>query len=114
MQFKDLNKNFKSIVLRDGDILFSQGDKTGDGYIIQYGNIQLKTLPVLGPGEIFGVWKVLFENEERFFTATAITNTRLIVIPEDFLKNELSTINPFLRHCFRAWVPLREYFSNST
>ena len=121
MQFKDLNKKFKSIVLRDGDILFSQGDKTGDGYIIQYGNIQLKTsdkmpskLPVLGTGEIFGVWKVLFENEERFFTATAITNTRLIVIPEDFLKNELSTINPFLRHCFRAWVPLREYFSNST
>jgi len=115
MQFKDLNKNFKSIVLRDGDILFSQGDKTGDGYIIQYGNIQLKTrdkmpskLPVLGPGEIFGVWKVLFEN------ATAITNTGLIVIPEDYLKNELSTINPFLRHCFKTWVPLREYFYNST
>jgi hypothetical protein len=43
MQFKGLNKKFKSIVLRDGDILFSQGDKTGDGYIIQYGNIQLKT-----------------------------------------------------------------------
>ena len=57
---------------------------------------------------------MLFENEERFFTATAITNSGLIVIPEDFLKNELSTINPFLRHCFRAWVPLREYFSNST
>ena len=43
MKFKDLNKKFKSIVLRDGDLLFSQGDKTGDGYIIQYGNIQLKT-----------------------------------------------------------------------
>ena len=43
MQFKGFNKKFKSIVLRDGDILFSQGDKTGDGYIIQYGNIQLKT-----------------------------------------------------------------------
>ena len=121
MQFKGLNKKFKSIVLRDGDLLFSQGDKTWDGYIIQYGNIQLKTrdkmpskLPVLGPGEIFGVWKVLFENEERFFTATAITNTGLIVIPEDYLKNELSTINPFLRHCFKAWVPLREYFYNST
>jgi len=28
--------------------------------------------PVLGPGEIFGVWKVLFEHEERFFIATAI------------------------------------------
>ena len=57
---------------------------------------------------------MLFENEERFFTATAITNTGLIVIPEDYLKNELSTINPFLRHCFKAWVPLREYFYNST
>ena len=121
MQFKGLNKKFKSIILSEGDILFSQGDKTGDGYIIQYGNIQLKTsekmvskLPVIGPGEIFGVWKVLFENEERFFTVTVITNTRLIVIPEDFLKKELSKINLFLRHCFRAGVPLREYFSNST
>ena len=45
---------------------------------------------------------MLFENEERFFTVTVITNTRLIVIPEDFLKKELSKINPFLRHCFRA------------
>ena len=120
MQLKGLTKKFKSIVLSDGDILFSQGDKSGDGYIIEYGNIKLtknyetSRFPILGSGEIFGVWKVLFENEERFFTATAITNTRLIVIPEEFLKNELSTINPFLRHCFNAWVPLREYFSNST
>ena len=59
MQFKDLNKKFKSIELRNGDILFTQGDKTGDGYIIQFGNIQLKTkatmdskFPVLGPGEL--------------------------------------------------------------
>ena len=121
MQFKNLNKNFESINLKDGEVVYSEGEKSGDGYLIQYGNIQLKTsdkmpskLPVLGPGEIFGVWKVLFENEERFFTATAITNTRLIVIPEEFLKNELSTINPFLRHCFNLWIPLREYFSNST
>ena len=42
MQFKDLNKKFKSIELRNEDILFTQGDKTGDGYIIQFGNIQLK------------------------------------------------------------------------
>ena len=118
MQFKGLNKKFKSIILSDGDILFSQGDKTGDGYIIQYGNIQLKTsekmvskLPVIGPGEIFGVWKVLFENEERFFTATAITNTSLLVIPAKFLEKELDTMDPFLRHCFKAWIPLREHFS---
>tara|TARA_B110000211_G_C13586065_1_gene338366 strand:- start:46 stop:405 length:360 start_codon:yes stop_codon:yes gene_type:complete len=118
MQFKGLNKKFKSIILSDGDILFSQGDKTGDGYIIQYGNIQLKTsekmvskLPVIGPGEIFGVWKVLFENEERFFTATAIINTSLLVIPAKFLEKELDTMDPFLRHCFKAWIPLSEHFS---
>ena len=111
MQFKDLNKKFKSIELRNGDILFTQRDKTGDGYIIQFGNIQLKTkatmdskFPVLGPGEIFGVWKVLFEHEERFFTTTAITHTSLVVIPEDFLKKELSKMNPFLKHCFKTWI----------
>ena len=119
MQFQELNKNFESINLRDGEILYSQGDKSGDGYIIQYGNNQLKNddempakYPVLGPGEIFGVWKVLFEDEQRFFTATSISNTSLIIIPEDFLKKELATINPFLRHCFKSWIPLREYFSN--
>ena len=105
------SQKFKSIELRNGDILFTQGDKTGDGYIIQFGNIQLKTkatmdskFPVLGPGEIFGVWKVLFEHEERFFTATAITHTSLVVIPEDFLKKELSKMNPFLKHCFKTWI----------
>jgi len=37
--FKDLYKKFKSIILRNGDILLSQGDKTGDGNIIQFGKI---------------------------------------------------------------------------
>ena len=119
MDFKNLNKNFESINLKDGDILYSEGDKSGEGYIIQYGNIQLKhnehmpsKYPVLGPGEIFGVWKVLFEDEKRFFTATAISNTNLIIIPEKFLEKELEKMDPFLRHCFKTWIPLREHFSN--
>ena len=54
---------------------------------------------------------MLFENEERFFTATAITNTSLLVIPAKFLEKELDTMDPFLRHCFKAWIPLSEHFS---
>ena len=116
MQFKELNKKFKSINLREGDIIFSQGDKSGDGYIIEYGNIKLTKynetfrFPILGSGEIFGVWKVLFDREERFFTATAVNNTGLLVIPEDLLLKELSSMDPFLRHCFKEWIPLSEHF----
>ncbi len=45
-----------------------------------------------------------------FFTATAISNTSLIVIPEKFIEKELSKMDPFLRHCFQVWIPLREHF----
>ena len=117
MDFKNLNKNLESINLKDGEVVYSQGEKSGDGYIIQFGNIQLKhteimppKYPVLGPGEVFGVWKVLFEDEERFFTATAIGNTHLIIIPEKVLEKELAQMDPFLRHCFKVWIPLREHF----
>ena len=117
MEFKNLIKNFESINLKDGEVVFSQGEKSGDGYLIHFGNIQLKhdehmpdKYPVLGPGEIFGVWKILFEDEERFFTATAISNTGLIVIPENFLEKELVKMDPFLIHCFKVWIPLREHF----
>lgn len=117
MELKNLTKNFESINLKDGEVVYSEGEKSGDGYIIQFGNIQLKhdehmpkKYPVLGPGEIFGVWKILFEDEERFFTATAISNTGLLVIPEKILEKELTQMDPFLRHCFKVWVPLREHF----
>ena len=117
MDFKNLNKNLESINLKDGEVVYSQGEKSGDGYIIQFGNIQLKhtefmppKYPVLGPGEVFGVWKVLFGDEERFFTATAIGNTHLIIIPEKVLEKELAQMDTFLRHCFKVWIPLREHF----
>ena len=70
----------------------------------------LPKYPVLGPGEVFGVWKVLFGDEERFFTATAIGNTHLIIIPEKVLEKELAQMDTFLRHCFKVWIPLREHF----
>ena len=93
MQLETLNKNFESINLKDGEVVYSEDEKSGDGYIIQSGNIQLKHVehipnkyPVLEPGEIFEVLKTLFEDEERFFNATTISNTRLIVIPEKFIE----------------------------
>ena len=68
--------------------------------------------PVPGSGEVFGVQKVLFGDEESFFTATAIGNTHLIIIPEKVLEKELAQMDTFLRHCFKTWIPLREHFSN--
>ena len=73
MDFKNLNKNLESINFKDGEVVYSQGEKSGDGYIIQFGNIQLRhteirppKFPVLGPGEVFGVWKYYLETKNAF------------------------------------------------
>ena len=54
--------------------------------------------------------KYYLKMKKRFFTATAISNTGLIVIPEKFIEKELGKMDPFLRHCFKVWIPLREHF----
>ena len=75
MNVQDLRKVFSSKILEKNEILFKEGDPDGQGYIIESGKISLIKknirVEILGPGEVLGVWKVLFENEERFFTASA-------------------------------------------
>ena len=31
-------------------------------------------------------------------------------VVEKFIKKELGKMDPFLRHCFKVWIPLREHF----
>ena len=65
---------------------------------------------ILGPGEVLGVWKVLFENEERFFTASAEEKTSVIILPEEYLEEKISKADPFIKHCFRSWLHLTRKF----
>ena len=91
--FEKLATNFSRRFLKDGDVLFREGDTNGDGYIIETGELELLRnegdtkirTAVLGEGEVLGVWKILFANNERYFAAKATVKTAVIVIREAHL-----------------------------
>ena len=110
--FNSLAKKFSRRFLKAGDVLFREGDTNGDGFIIETGELELtkrhqdivERAALLNEGEVVGVWKTLFNNDTRFFTATANQDTSVIVIPETHLKLLIDKADPFLLHCFRKWI----------
>ena len=110
--FNSLAKKFSRRFLKAGDVLFREGDTNGDGFIIETGELELtkrhqdivERAALLNEGEVVGVWKTLFNNDTRFFTATANQDTSVIVIPEAHLKFLIDKADPFLLHCFRKWI----------
>ncbi|MEK9936504.1 MAG: cyclic nucleotide-binding domain-containing protein, partial [Rhodobiaceae bacterium] len=75
MKVADLAKVFPTETLEAGTVLFKQGDIDGDGYIVQQGRVELSRTVggavqrgiFVEAGQIFGVYKTLFENEMRYF-----------------------------------------------
>ena len=121
--FDKLAANFSRRFLKAGDVLFREGDTNGDGYIIETGELELIRnegdtkirTAVLGEGEVLGVWKILFANNERYFTAKATVKTAVIVIPEAHLQAMLDQADPFLLYCFRKWLDVsRQYMKGSS
>ena len=122
-EFDKLAVNFSRRFLKSGDVLFREGDTNGDGYIVEAGELELTKnegdtkirTAVLGEGEVLGVWKILFENDVRYFTAKATIKTTVIVIPEPHLQSMLDQADPFLLHCFRKWLEVsRNYMKSSS
>lgn len=72
-----------------GTVLFREGDKGDEMYVIQSGRVQIsmnirgidRTLTVLEPGEFLGEMALL-NNKPRSATATLIEDSRLLVIDE--------------------------------
>ena len=121
--FEKLAVNFSRRFLKAGDVLFREGDTNGDGYIVEVGELELirnegdtkVRTAVLGEGEVLGVWKILFANDARYFTAKATIKTTVIVIPELHLQSMLDQADPFLLHCFRKWLEVsRNYMKSSS
>lgn len=121
--FEFLAKQFSRRHLNAGDILFREGDTNGDGYIIELGQLELtkemkgvkERAAVLGSGEVLGVWKILFDNKSRSFTAKALVKTHVIEIPEAHISAMLEQSDPFILHCFRKWLEVsRSYMSESS
>ena len=111
----DLSKIFSSRSLEKNDVLYREGDTLGDAYIIKFGEIELQKqkskVELVTPGEIVGIFNVFFDNKTRMFTAVAITKGEVFIIPEQYLKGLLDKSDPFVRYCFRTFLPLLNRFA---
>jgi CRP-like cAMP-binding protein len=111
----DLSKMFSSRSLEKDDVLFREGDSLGDAYIIKFGEINLlkykSKIEVVTAGEIVGIFNIFFDNKTRMFTAVALTKCEVYIIPEEYLKVLLDKADPFVRYCFRTFLPLLNRFA---
>ena len=112
----DLSKMFSSRSLEKNDVLFREGDTLGDAYIIKYGDIELlknkSKIELVTAGEIVGIFNVFFDNKVRMYTAVAITKSEVFIIPEEYLKALLDKSDPFVKYCFRTFLPLITRYSD--
>ena len=114
IQNEKLNNTFSQRILEKNELLFRQWDLVGDGYIINSGEIMLERnnikIDKLGKGEALGVFNLFFENKNRYFSAHALVETEIFIIPQKHLKKILNNSDPFVTHIFRNWLNLTERF----
>ena len=112
----DLSKMFSSRKLEKNEVLFKEGDTLGDAYIIKYGEIKLLKhqfqVDFVSAGEVVGIFNVFFDNKVRMFTAIALTKGEVFIIPEKYLRDILNKVDPFVKYCFRSFLPLLNRFSD--
>ena len=114
MKVADLAHVFPTETKEPGTVLFEQGGTDGDGYIVQVGRVELSRKAgdaiqrgiFVEAGEIFGVYKTLFENDQRYFTGTVVEKSRITRIPEQVLKDRIAASDPFIIYCVRNWPNL--------
>ena len=113
MKVADLADVFPTETMEAGTVLFEQGGTDGDGYIVQVGRVELSRRAgdatqrgIFEAGEIFGVYKTLFENDQRYFTGTVVEKSRITRIPEQVLKDRIAASDPFIIYCVRNWPNL--------
>ena len=111
MNIEDLAKVFPTETVEAGTVLFEQGGSDGDGYIVQVGKVELSRQVgdavqrgiFVEAGEILGVYKTLFENDQRYFTGTVVEKSRITRIPEQVLIDRIAASDPFIIYCVRNW-----------
>ena len=64
----------------------------------------------INTGEVMGVWKVLFDQPERTFTATCLLDVTVLKIPEANLQRIINNADPFLKYCIGSWLNITRQF----
>ncbi len=91
-------------VVRSGEVLFREGDKADCAYIIESGELEISThsegqsviICRLAAGEIVGEMGVI-DSAPRTATATALGETRLMVVTRDQLTERIAQADPILK-----------------
>ncbi len=90
--------------LRAGSCVFREGEAGDCAYILEHGRIELTylkddrqiTITTLVPGDLLGEM-ALIDDAVRSATARAITDSRLLVLPRDFVTSRMDLSDPTSR-----------------
>ena len=113
--FDQLKEALISKNVEKDEVIFEEGDKAGDGYILSLGEVLLFQKDKSGNAvekhkinsmQVFGIWNSILDSEFRLFTAKASEKSSLLVIPKATLDKKIKTLDPFLRFCFRQALRL--------
>jgi CRP-like cAMP-binding protein len=92
-----------------GNVIFREGDRGNEMFVVISGDVEIskatsstssKTLIVLSKGDIFGEMAII-EKKSRSATATAVTDTRLLVLNEALFDSTLGRNPDFARKMIR-------------
>lgn len=95
-----------------GTVLFKEGDKGEEAFLIVSGKIQLRRdvlseypqiLSTVGPGDVVGEM-ALFDNRPRLAEALVFEDAVVFVIPRDDFSARLSKMNPVMRRILQIMV----------
>ena len=98
-------------VLQAGASIFREGDEGTRAYLVQSGEIEIwravdggkKRLGVIGPGGIFGEM-ALIDRSPRMASATALTDTTVVVVSDRMFEDKLKKTDPFVAGLLRILV----------
>ncbi|MEQ8248316.1 MAG: cyclic nucleotide-binding domain-containing protein [Alphaproteobacteria bacterium] len=103
---------FHKTKLPKGTVLFREGDKGDDAYLIVSGQIQLRKnvlseypqmVATLGSGDVVGEM-ALFDNRPRLAEAMISEDAEVFVIPRDQFTERLAGMNPVMRRILQIMV----------
>ena len=103
---------FKKTKLAKGTVLFREGDKGEEAYLIISGQIQLRknvlseypqTVATVGSGDVVGEM-ALFDNRPRLAEAMVSEDAEVFVIPRDQFSERLAGMNPVMRRILQIMV----------
>jgi CRP-like cAMP-binding protein len=104
--------DFVRKTLPKGTVLFKEGDKGEEAFLIIAGQIQLwknvlseypQMLGTVGPGDVVGEM-ALFDNRPRLAEAMVSEDSEVFVIPRGDFSERLAGMNPVMRRILQIMV----------